>query len=160
MPSAPQPKPTRPRRTGAYVAAFFLAVAVGGMGVAIWREIQRSIVVEDRVREVRRDAEKLAANREALARMLTALRDPATLEREAKVQLNLRRPDEQVVVVVPDGGDTVTRNIDISKYPQPAAADMSALAPAASAPAPAEPRGVLTNAQSWWEYFFGPHWPR
>ncbi len=147
MPSAPQPKPTRPRRIGAYGAAFMLAVAVGGMGVAIWREIQRSMAVEDRVREVRRDAEKLAANREALARMLAALRDPAVLEREAKVQLNLRRPDEQVVVVVPGSGDAA---------PAPAAAtDISASAPAASAPA--EPRGALANARSWWEYFFGPH---
>lgn len=143
-------KLVRPRRTGAYGAAFILAVAVGGMGVAIWREIQRSMAVEDRVREVRRDVEKLGANREALVRLLTALRDPATLEREAKVQLNLRRPDERVVVVVPDGGDTAPA--------PPAAADTFASASTASTPA--EITGAFANARSWWEYFFGARLPR
>ena len=143
MPDDPKPKPSRPRRTGAYVAAFILAVAVGAMAVAVWREIRRSIAVEDRAREVRRAVEKLAADREALARMLAALRDPAVLEREAKVQLNLRRPDEQVVVVVPDGGDTVPV--------QPGATEASVSA----TPAPAEPLGAAANARSWWEYFFG-----
>lgn len=145
MAEDPQPKRTRTRRTGAYLAAFILAVAVGAMGVAVWREIRRSVAVEDRAREVRRDVEKLSADREALARMLAALRDPAVLEREAKVQLNLRRPDEQVVVVVPDGGDAAPV--------QPGATEASASAP--SVPASAEPPGAAANARSWWEYFFG-----
>lgn len=158
MADDPKQQSVQPRRTGAYAAAFILAVAVGGMGVAVWREVRRSITVEDRAREVRRSVEKLAADRDVLARMLAALRDPAALEREAKVQLNLRRPDEQVVVVVPDGSDAVNRNIDLSNYRQPTAADVSALAPPASAPA--EPRGAFENARSWWEYFFGGRLPR
>ncbi len=102
------------------------------------------MVVEERVREVRREVEKLTANRDELARMLTALQDPSALEREAKTQLNLRRPDERVVIVVPDDG---TISVVV-----PTTSEITA--------APVAPEGATGNLLSWWEYFFGARRPR
>ncbi|MBI3304840.1 hypothetical protein HYZ80_00745 [Candidatus Parcubacteria bacterium] len=125
-----------------------VCVAIGSaLGVAVWREFRRSYVVERHAQEVRFDRAELEANREALRTLLAALKNPDTLEREAKVRLNLRREGERVVVLVPGAG------VVEQARPQ---TNESLPAP----PSPPSSSGFMANALSWWDYFFGVRPPR
>lgn len=84
----------------------FSAVRISIRAYAIHREQQ---TMESHIRE-------LEAEKKRLQEAITALDDPATVERMAKERLNLKNPGEEVVIVTPKSGESASRRSGISRF--------------------------------------------
>ena len=96
------PRKNIARRT-AYLAAALLSVAVvsvpllGENGAAAWLKLHsRQQKLASEVAELEADHEELQARLDALQN------DPATLERVAREEINMRGCDEEVILVLPE----------------------------------------------------------
>jgi len=82
--------------------------------------------LEDKIKEIER-------SNSSLAKLMTYFKSPAYLEREAKLKLNVRRPDENVVFIFQDEKETVAKEEKNKNLP-----DLEG----------------LTNFEKWMKYLF------
>jgi len=71
------------------------------LGFAAARAWQKKIAVQADISRTQKEIEARQRSIDTLEAHLHAFDDPAAREREAKVRLRLRRPDERVVFLVP-----------------------------------------------------------
>lgn len=78
-----------------------LAVAAGAMLIAVTRVATQAYQIRRESTAVQKETELLNKKRADLGVQLQGLATPEAVQRQAKERLNLKLPDEQVVVVVP-----------------------------------------------------------
>lgn len=73
---------------------------LAGLGVAAGKETYRRMLLEREIAAVETELQNLKNQKEELEGKIAYLQDPANVEREAKTRLNLKRPGEEVILVV------------------------------------------------------------
>ncbi len=74
--------------------------------VKLW---PRKILVQNRLDNLQEKIAETEKSNTSLAKMLDYFKSPAFLERESKLKLNVRRPDENVIFVYPNEKDSLTK---------------------------------------------------
>jgi len=87
----------------ALVIIFFLAVSVA----KLWPQ---KTVIEARLQNLEGKIGETEKSNLDLARLLSYFKSRSYLEREAKLKLNVRRPDENVVFIYEDGNEGEIKN--------------------------------------------------
>lgn len=80
--------------------AFILAAALVSYSAS--RMVRNVLITKTRSDEMTQKIEELKKKKQELEAALVELRTKEAVEREAKARLNLKKPGEEVVVVVPD----------------------------------------------------------
>jgi len=79
------------------IFAVLALLAIAGLAWSLLRLWPRKIIVENRLKNLEQKIAETEQSNSALARLLDYFKSPAYLEREAKLKLNVRKPDENVV---------------------------------------------------------------
>lgn len=79
-------------------------LAVAGLVWSVARLWPQKITVENRVKSLEQRIAETEKSNSALARLLDYFKSPSYLEREAKLKLNVRKSDENVVFIYPGKG--------------------------------------------------------
>lgn len=112
------------------IMTFLLAVSTGR---AIWRKYQ----IEREISALKNNISEIEKKNEELLARLDYFKSEENLEKEARIQLNVKRPGEKVVVIVGKENSSPVRNEKGN-----------------SAESPAD-KNKLSNPLKWWRYFFG-----
>ncbi|MDP1629610.1 MAG: septum formation initiator family protein [bacterium] len=110
-----------------FLAALTILVAVS-TGRALWRKHQ----VDREIQKLQKDISQIEERNKELLTRLDYLKSEENLEKEARLQLNVKRPGEKVVVILGNGASS----------------------------SPAEEKigdsagEKISNPQKWWRYFF------
>ncbi len=87
------------------VALFILVLLIGA---GAYRIVRQAYWVSQEARETEKKIEKLVKKKQELEAYLAELETAEAVRREAKERLNLKLPEETVVVVVPEKKDLPT----------------------------------------------------
>ena len=82
----------------------FTALVLFLLGLLVWNLVglwPKKIAVENRLESWEEKIARTGYSRVSLAKLLDYFKSSSFLEREAKIKLNLRRPDEKVVFIAP-----------------------------------------------------------
>ena len=120
-----------------------VTVTVGSLWI-LAREIQRRYQIRREARTLQGEIDALTQRRDSLQTLLKYLNTPEAQDREARAQLGLQRPGEQVVVFPPG----------FEARPD-ATSDASGVRDQGSAPGRLGSEGNASNPTRWWRYFFG-----
>lgn len=101
-----------------------------GLGVAAGKETYRRVLLEREIAAVETELQNLKNQKEELKRKIAYLQDPRNVEREAKTRLNLKRPGEEVILVVKKA----------------ASANAAVLGEA-------PPESFAAGVRAWWDFF-------
>lgn len=92
--------------------------------------------IEREIEDLKRQAEQISGEKDSLAERIAYLQTQEFKEREAKEKLNLKKPDEAVVIIKPSvQGDETSRDADVSPAKEPE-------------------KPELSNRMKWWNHFF------
>ena len=83
----------------------FTVLALFLLGVLVWYLVglwPKKIAVENRLESLEEEITNTENYNDSLSKLLNYFKSPEFLEREAKIKLNLRRPDENVVFIYSD----------------------------------------------------------
>lgn len=103
------------------------------IGISAIRLTNRHYKIAHEVDRVNEEIASLEQERQTLEQSISSLNETAIIEHNAREKLNLQKPGERVVVLLPSGQPDVKS------------------AAAALPPPPKEP----SNPEKWWTYFFG-----
>jgi cell division protein FtsB len=81
------------------LAAFFL---LGWFGVQLWGVAQKAYALYGERKRLEAELASLQQKKSQLEEGLSRFQSEAYLEREAKSRLNLKKPGEQIVIIVPE----------------------------------------------------------
>ncbi len=107
-------------------------------GVSTVRESYREWKVDQEIRQMQAEIERLEGRKLTLAELIRRLDSPDAMDKEARTRLGLRKPGERVIILR-GAEDPATWQ------------DEAAPAPEENAGETAKPR---TNPERWLEYFF------
>ena len=82
----------------------FTALVLFLLGLLVWNLVSlwpKKIAVENRLESLEEKIARTESSNVSLAKLLDYFKSSSFLEREAKIKLNLRRPDENVVFIAP-----------------------------------------------------------
>ncbi len=118
-------------------------VVIGGVlfisfSVAIVRELINSHNVRQQVQRLHSEVAVEQKRQQQLQDLIDYLGSPTFQEQEARLQLGLKKSDEQVIVVPPNNSNLSTNT------------------PGAASGNTEQTKTPLSHPQRWWEYFFGP----
>lgn len=85
------------------------------MGFALLRLRPQKVLVENRLQSLQQKIAEMEKSNNDLARLLDYFKSDAYLEKEAKLKLNVRRPDEQVVFVQLDNSQPASVSEEVKK---------------------------------------------
>jgi hypothetical protein len=126
----------------AHRPSWWVVLVAGGLvvvfSVAIVRELINGYTVRQQVKRLRGQVATEQHRQQELQDLIAYLSSPTFQEREARLQLGLKKSDEQVVVVPDAPGEAGNVN----------AGDGSDGSSNVTA-------GPTSNPQRWWNYFFG-----
>ncbi|MBI2056030.1 MAG: cell division protein FtsL [Candidatus Sungbacteria bacterium] len=77
------------------------------LSISAYRTVKQAFVVREQTVEERKQIEELKNKKEELEAYLVELQTKEAIEREAKAELNLKLPGEEVVVVVPEKKENI-----------------------------------------------------
>ncbi len=100
-----------------------------GLGVAAGKETYRRVLLEREIAGAQAELQRLKNQRQEFEGKIGYLQDPANAEREAKTRLNLKRPGEEVILVVKKAAN------------------------ASAALAPQTPESFGAGVRAWWDFF-------
>lgn len=111
------------------VLTFWVAVSTGR---AVWRKIQ----IEREISALKNNIAEIEKKNEELLARLNYFKNEENLEKEARAQLNVKRPGEKVVVIVGQKNDGATQQEKDNGAKNSA------------------DKNKLSNPLKWWRYFF------
>jgi cell division protein FtsB len=119
------------RNLGAQLVMILVVLIGLGFGYSFAREVVQAQHLAGQAEASRQENERIAAENRKLQRDLQYYQSDAYAELRARTDLNMRRPDEQVILpVLPDGETTITApDTDMAAQPASAAANPVAAAP-------------------------------
>ena len=116
------------RNLGAQLLMILVVLIGLGFGYSFAREVVQAQHLAGQAEASRQENERIAAENRKLQRDLQYYQSDAYAELRARTDLNMRRPDEQVILpVLPDGETTIT-SPDSDLAAQPAQAPANAVA--------------------------------
>ena len=118
-----------------WVVSAVVSVLVVGIMFNAARAQYKAWSIKADIRKLETEVERLDKENVSLAKLIEAFNDPAAIQRQARSRLNLRRPDEEVVILIPQEGakdKAQTKSADNKETPQ------------------------HSNLFKWWRKFFGP----
>ena len=127
---------------------FFLLVILLILGSSLGREFYRKYRLQKEFDSLKSEIDKLENKNQDLASMLEYLNKESNLEKEARRRLNLKKPGENVVVIVPPESEPRPENKSSADNPSPDSKSESKIADVSG-----EPKN--RNLSKWWNYFFG-----
>ncbi|KKU18982.1 MAG: Cell division protein FtsL [Candidatus Azambacteria bacterium GW2011_GWA2_45_90] len=127
---------------------FFLLVILLILGSSLGREFYRKYRLQKEFDSLKLEIDKLENKNQDLASMLEYLNKESNLEKEARRRLNLKKPGENVVVIVPPESEPRPENKSSADNPSPDSKPESKIADVSG-----EPKN--RNLSKWWNYFFG-----
>jgi cell division protein FtsB len=97
------------RNLGAQLLMILVVLIGLGFGYSFAREVVQAQHLAGQAEASRQENERIAAENRKLQRDLQYYQSDAYAELRARTDLNMRRPDEQVILpVLPDGETTIT----------------------------------------------------
>ena len=114
-----------------FIAGIFLAVFISVKAV---RESYRSKTIDLEVENLKKEAEHIQNENDAIEERIAYLKTPQFQEKIAKEKLNLQKPDENIVIV----------KRDVNQKPK-----IETLQPVA-----VKSEQEIQNYQKWWNFFF------
>ena len=124
------------RNLGAQLLMILVVLIGLGFGYSFAREVVQAQHLAGQAEAARQENERIAAENRKLQRDLQYYQSDAYAELRARTDLNMRRPDEQVILPVLPPGETTITAPDSDMAAAPAApAPASAVAPAPGAAA-------------------------
>ena len=120
-----------------------LVVLIAWLGLAVGKEAYRKQHVADEINRVRQEIASIEERNYDLAALIESFKDPQVVEREAKRRLNLKRPGEEVVVILRDKSEEYNIVRDTPEASKPRAAIFE------------QESGNLANLLKWWQYITG-----
>jgi len=119
---------------------FLGVVAIGFIAFSGYKEIKKKRAVQATIESLQEEVARIDKENSATAQKIAYLESSDYKEREAKDKLNLKSPDENVVVIKPSSSQKITLNEDVSSRNTPQIRIENSYA--------------LSNPQKWWNYFF------
>ena len=89
-----------------FVINIALILVATGISYSAARMVQNALNMRAQSADMAQEIEQLKVKKQELEVLLTELQTKEAVEREAKERLNLKKPGEQVVVVVPEKKDS------------------------------------------------------
>ncbi len=119
-----------------FQSKIFTVLAILIAAFLIWSLVKlwpRKVLVQNRLDNFEEKIAETEKSNTSLAKLLDYFKSPAFLERESKLKLNVRRPDENVIFIYPNEKDNVAKPEDKNSF-----------------------SGLegLTNFEKWMEYLF------
>lgn len=121
---------------GIRIGLFVGSVILVFVGVAIYRETVKKNQIQAEIDQLREEADKISKKNSLIREKIAYFQSRDYLEMEAKDKLNLKSPDEQVVIVKPN---VATKEV-------PAEPEKRLEKPATQV--------AVANHIKWWNYFF------
>lgn len=127
---------------------FFVFVILLILGSSLGREFYRKYRLQKEFDSLKSEIDKLENKNQDLASMLEYLNKESNLEKEARRRLNLKKPGENVVVILPPEQSLPRQDENPSR---------GDLEPSKNEAAPESARQETKNQNlsKWWNYFFG-----
>lgn len=94
-----------------WINALFLFLMVT-VGYGSYNVVRRAMVLYQESNVIQKKVEELKKKKQELEVQLQEFENPEAIEREAKERLNLKRPGEKVVVVVPETATTTAQQVN------------------------------------------------
>jgi len=119
-------------KIGLFIGLIILILVI----VSIYRETAKKNQIETEISKLKEEAQQVAKANSSIQEKIDYFQSADYMEKEAKDKLNLKSPDEQVVVVKPS---------------------MAKETPIVQASGPDnnnEPKVAIANHLKWWNYFF------
>ena len=114
------------------------ALVIMFLSLSLGREFLRDREIRSEISAMQTQAEELTAKNDRLLELRSAIQTPSAIEREARLKLGLKKPDEQVVVIQ---SETATSSDSVPDL-------LSVIAEQQEQSKP------LSNPRKWWYYFF------
>lgn len=91
-----------PRIKNSVVINLLLMLVAIAVGIGATRLARQTLALRSELRDTQVKLEAIGRQKAEVAARLAELETPEAIEREAKAKLNLKKPGEEVVVVVPE----------------------------------------------------------
>ena len=105
------------------------------VAIAIYKETSKKNQIQSEIQKLKDEAEKIGKDNSNIQEKIAYFQSQDYMEKEAKDKLNLKSPDEQVVVVKP----TIMKEAQAPEQKDPVAPPQVV---------------VVANHLKWWNYFF------
>lgn len=79
------------------------------MSISLVRVYPQKIAVEKHLESLEDKIKEIERSNSSLAKLMAYFKSPAYLERESKLKLNVRRPDENVVFIFQDEKEAIVK---------------------------------------------------
>lgn len=113
------------------VIAFLISISLG-------KEVYRKYQIQKEISAMEEEIKKIDSKNQDMSKMIEYFKSEAFLEVEARKKLNMKKPEEKVVIFT----DDINKETIDTQTPQPNTNQESA------------PEAELANYQKWWGYFF------
>ncbi len=123
------------------ISLLILGAVTVWLGVSVAKETYRKHQIQQEIAELKAEITALEDKNSSLASLIDSFNDPSTIEAEAKKRLNLKKPGEEVAVILRDKNDAA-QNIVKGKneISAPNGSDDSASS------------SLFDNPVKWWQY--------
>ncbi|MFH1671366.1 MAG: septum formation initiator family protein [Candidatus Portnoybacteria bacterium] len=132
-----QPKKLIRKLLGSKVFLFCITLLLIILVINLFRESYRKYQLTKEIDKLESEIERLEGGNRQLAEMMEYFKDESYLEKEARLKLNLKKPDEKVIVLA-DQPEENTSAEDILEQAREGQKD----------------KDETANYWKWWEYFF------
>jgi len=119
-----------------------LGAATVWFGVSASKELYKKYQIRQEIEDIKQEINALEQRNRNLSSFIDSFKDSKIIEREAKRRLNLKRPGEEVVVILRDKNDESQNIVQVDRRDEQLE-DSTKIAP--------EEVGV-PNPIKWWQY--------
>ncbi|MEX0877353.1 MAG: septum formation initiator family protein [Candidatus Spechtbacterales bacterium] len=82
-----------------------LLVLIGVLAVGVFNQAKKNYNLHAQISKLETNIESVEKQNEDLQKAIENFQDPSTIDREARRRLNLKKDGEEVVIILPPGGE-------------------------------------------------------
>jgi cell division protein FtsB len=127
---------------------FFISFALIGLAISVGRESYNKYQLTKEINRLKSEIERIEGRNQQLSNLMEYFKEGSYLEKEARLKLNLKKPNEKVIIISGDESKGLAENYENKGTPALAGKDL----PKDRTPERTSEEG--TNFWKWWEYFF------
>ena len=125
-----------------------LVFGIGWLGLAAGKEFYRRWQLQQEISRVQQEIARLDKENTNLSALIESFNQESTLELEARKRLNMKKPDEEVVIILPSKNSTLANISD--DWDEPPVKDM----PNNEGSEPSQKDDFVAHIEEWWRFVF------
>jgi cell division protein FtsB len=136
------------------VFLFFISLALIALVISVGQESYRKHQLTQEINRLKLEIERIEGRNEQLVNLMEYFQEESSLEKEARLKLNLKKPGEKVVILPQPSADE--SSIDRVNTETVGSGSLVARSSRETADRLSNLSTEIANYWKWWEYFFAP----